>query len=111
MLPCSLKQKKTCVKRQKIGFQDQLSLTVMQVKSIAEFSKGIILQYFLPSLCHHLSLRSLLCLFLSGRFRQVLLYFILEYKLVWSLETLCWTYSNWSLLMLDKFVLGQELNK
>ena len=47
----------------------------MQVKSIAEYSKGSILQYFLPSLSYHLSLRSLLFyLFLSGRFTQVLLY-------------------------------------
>ena len=47
----------------------------MQVKSIAECSKGSILQYFRPSLSYHLSLRYLFCLFLSGRFRQVLLYF------------------------------------
>ena len=46
----------------------------MQVKSIAECSKGSILQYFRPSLSYHLSLRSLFCLFLSGRFTQVLLY-------------------------------------
>ena len=38
---------------------------------IAECSKGSILQYFRPSLSYHLSLRSLLCLFLSGRFTQV----------------------------------------
>ena len=47
----------------------------MQVKSIAECSKGSILQYFQPSLSYHLSLRSLFSLFLSGRFTQVLLYF------------------------------------
>ena len=47
----------------------------MQVKSIAECSKGSILQYFLPSLCSHLSLRSLFCLFLSGCFTQVSLYY------------------------------------
>ena len=46
----------------------------MQVKSIAECSKGSILQYFRPLLSYHLSLRSLFCLFLSGRFTQVLLY-------------------------------------
>ena len=46
----------------------------MQVKSIAECSKGIILQYIRPSLCYHLSLRSVFCLFLSGPLRQVLLY-------------------------------------
>ena len=38
----------------------------MQVKSIVECSNGSILQYFLPSLSYHLSLRSLFCLFLSG---------------------------------------------
>ena len=68
---------KTCVKRRppkrpKIGFQDNYHL--MQVKSIAECSKGSILQYFRPSLSYHLSLRSLFCLFLSGCFTQVLLY-------------------------------------
>ena len=46
----------------------------MQVKSIAECSKGSILQYFQPSLSYHLSLRPLLCLFMSGHLRQVLLY-------------------------------------
>ena len=46
----------------------------MQVKNIAECSKGSILQYFRPSLSYHLSLRSLFCLFLSCRFIQVLLY-------------------------------------
>ena len=33
-----------------------------------------ILQYLRPSLSYHLPLRSLFCLFLSGRLRQVLLY-------------------------------------
>ena len=47
---------------------------LMQVKSIAECSKGSILQYFEPSLSYHLSLRSLFCLFLSGYITQVLLY-------------------------------------
>ena len=37
----------------------------MQVKSIAECSKGSILQYFRPSLSYHLSLRPLFCLFLK----------------------------------------------
>ena len=49
---------------------------LMQVKSIAECSKGSILQYFWPSLIYHLALRSLFCSFLSGRFTQVLLYAI-----------------------------------
>ena len=47
---------------------------LMQVKSIADCSKGSILQYFRPSLSYHLSLKALFCLFLSGRFTQVLLY-------------------------------------
>ena len=46
----------------------------MQVKSIAECYKGSILQYFRPSFSYHLSLRFSFCLFLSGRFTQVLLY-------------------------------------
>ena len=41
---------------------------LMQVKSIAECSKGSILQYFQPSLSYYLSLRSLFCLFLSTGF-------------------------------------------
>ena len=46
----------------------------MQVESIAECSKGSILQYFRPSLSYQLLLRPLLCLSLSGSFTQVLLY-------------------------------------
>ena len=53
---------------------------LMQVKSIAECSKASILQYFRPSFSYHLSLRSLFCLFLSGRFTQVLLYMLLQGK-------------------------------
>ena len=33
-----------------------------------------ILRYFRPSLSYHLSIKSLFCLILSGRFTQVLLY-------------------------------------
>ena len=40
----------------------------MQDKRIAECSKVSILQYFRPSLSYHLSVRSLFCLLLSGRF-------------------------------------------
>ena len=47
---------------------------LMQVKSIAECTKGSILQYFRHSLSYHLSLRPLFCLFFSGHLRQVLLY-------------------------------------
>ena len=45
---------------------------LMQVKSITECS--LFQQCFRPSLSYHLSLRSLFCLFLSGRFTQLLLY-------------------------------------
>ena len=48
----------------------------MQVKSIAECSKGSILQYFWPSLSYHLSLKPLFYLFLSGCFTQVLFFYI-----------------------------------
>ena len=47
---------------------------LMQVKSIAECSKGSILQSFRPSLSYHFLLRSLFCFVLSGCLRQVLLY-------------------------------------
>ena len=71
----------------------------MQVKSIAECSKGSILQFFLPSLSYLLSLRSLFCLFLSGRLRQVLLY-LNSFKGDWLMgmkyaERLC-KESRWS---------------
>ena len=59
-------------KRSKLVFMTDYCL--MQVKSIAECSKGSILQYIRLSLSHHLSLTSLLCLFWSGRLRQGLLY-------------------------------------
>ena len=62
-------------KKPKIVFQDQLSLNAGQNLSIADCSKGSILQYFQPSLSYHLSLRSVFCLFLSGRFTPVLHWF------------------------------------
>ena len=57
---------KTCVnlplsKRPQIGYQDQLSLNASQKY----------LQYIRPSLSFHLSLSSLFCLFLSGRFVSI----------------------------------------
>ena len=58
-------------KDKKLVFKTNYPL--MQVKSIAESSKGSILQYLRHSLSYHLSLRPLFCLFLSGRFTQVLL--------------------------------------
>ena len=48
-------------RRPKLVFKTDYRL--MQVKSIAECSKGSILQYFRHSLSYHLSLRSLFCLF------------------------------------------------
>ena len=68
----SLIYSKSCVKRPlskrpKIGFQDRLSLNVGQ-----KYCR--MLQYFRPSLSYQLSIRSLFCLLLSGRFTQVLLY-------------------------------------
>ena len=59
-------------RRQKLVFKANYGL--MQVIRIAECSKRSILQYFPPSLSYRLSLRSLFCLFLSGRLRQVLMY-------------------------------------
>ena len=41
-----------------------------------------ILQYFLPSFSIHLSLRPLFHLFVSGRFRQVLLYIVLNVQII-----------------------------
>ena len=58
-------------RRPKLVFKTDYGL--MQVKSIAECSKGSILQYFRPSLSYLLSLVSLFCLFMSGPLRQVLL--------------------------------------
>ena len=59
-------------RRPKLVFKTDYRL--MQVKSIAECSKGSTLQHFWPSLSYHLSLRSLFCLFLSGHLWQVFLY-------------------------------------
>ena len=61
-------------RRPKMVFKTDYSL--MWVNSIAECSKGSILQYFRTALSYHLSLRSLFCLFLSGLLRQVLLYYL-----------------------------------
>ena len=63
-------------RRPKLVFKTDHRL--MQVKMIAECSKGSILQYFRPSLSYHSFLRPLFCLFLIGRLRQVLLYLTLK---------------------------------
>ena len=69
----------------------------MQVNSIAECSKGSILQYFRPSLSNHLSLRSLFCLFLSGHFTQVLLIVVVDLIIMLQIpvKVLC---KVWSLI-------------
>ena len=46
----------------------------MKVKSIAECSKGSIMQYFWPALSDNWSWKPIFGLFESGRFTQVLLY-------------------------------------
>ena len=79
---------KTCVKRllsrrPKIGFQDQLSLNAGQKYCRMLQGDGkhsaLLLTFinalFLISLSYRMSLRSLFCLFLSGGFTQVLLFY------------------------------------
>ena len=85
-------------KHQKLVFNTNYCL--MQVKSIAECSKGSILQYFRPSLCYYLSLRSLFCPFLSGRLIQVSLYFIFIFCSVLTIffETWAGGYKTFSCL-------------
>ena len=48
--------------------------SLMKVNSIAECSKGSILQYFWPALSDNWYWKPILVFFLSGRLRQVLLY-------------------------------------
>ena len=57
----------------------------MQVKSIAECSKGSILPYFGPSLSYHIPLKPLFCQILSGPLRPVLLYkYFVAYCKAWT---------------------------
>ena len=58
-------------RKPKIVFQDWLSLNAGQ--KYCRMHQKSILQHAPPSLSHHLSLRPLFCLFLSGRLKQVLL--------------------------------------
>ena len=60
-------------RRPKIRFKDRLSLNAGQKYS--RMLQESILQYLGHSLSYHLVLRPLFCLFLSGRLRQVLLWF------------------------------------
>ena len=61
----------------KIVFQDQLSLNAGQ--KYCRMLQESILQYVWPSLSYHLSLRPLFKSILSGRLRQVLLYYYLTF--------------------------------
>ena len=54
--------------------------SLMKVESIAECSHWSILQYFWPALSENLSWKPNFGFFLSGRLRQVLLYFIWKLK-------------------------------
>ena len=70
--------KRSLLKDRKLIFKTNYRL--MQVKGIAECSKGIAecsKGSNRPSLSYRLSFRSLFCLFLSSRLRQVLLYTLL----------------------------------
>ena len=53
--------------------------SLMDVKSIAECSKGSILQYFWPALSDNLSWKTIFRLFESGPFTQVQLYIVFIY--------------------------------
>ena len=50
--------------------------SLMKVESIAECSKGSILQYFWPALSNNRYWKPILVFFLSGRLGQVLLYIV-----------------------------------
>ena len=98
-------------RRPKIVFNTNYRL--MQVKSIAECSKGSILQYFSPSLSYNLSLRSLFCLFFSGRLRQVILYFKASlFSVIRQLDITCQKVDDWPyLLTKHKMSRGKSLLK
>ena len=53
--------------------------SLMKVKSIAECSKGSILQYFWPALSNNWSWKPSFRLFESSRFTQVLLYIVFPF--------------------------------
>ena len=84
--------------------------SLMKVKSIAECSKGSILQYFRPALSNIWYWKPNLVFFLSGHLRQVLLYMgkhmaqdccLIHWKAVKALASLAYTkygctYLSWS---------------
>ena len=69
---------KTCVKQ---PLKKRMILmtngSFMKFESIAECSKGSILQYFWPAWSDNWSWKPIFCLFDSGRFTQILLYNIM----------------------------------
>ena len=71
--------------KRQIGFQDRLSLNAGL--------KWNILQYVRPSLSYEFSLRHLSCLFLSGRFTQVLKIIGINTYLDWVLSYTLYIYS------------------
>ena len=60
--------------------------SLMKDKSIAECSKGSILQYFWPALSNSWSYKPIFSLFESGRFTQVFLYIQVLYRLAFIME-------------------------
>ena len=70
----------------------------MQVKSIAECSKGTILQYFRPSLSYHLSLRSLFLSIFEWPFTQVLLYLLTNSLWIVAIKIYTCAHFNQSLM-------------
>ena len=106
----NFKFSKTCVnlplsKRLKIGFRSRPIIAKCRSKVLQK--QGSILQYFRPSLSYHLRLRSLFCLFLSGRFTQVLLYVFLSLKITNSAdpdEMLCFAAYYLGLHCLPKYL-------
>ena len=80
--------KRPLSKRPKTAFQDQLLLNAGRALSKFAFQDQLLLnagrkycrmhlQYFRPALSYHLSLRFLFCLFLSGCFTQILMYWFI----------------------------------
>ena len=81
----------------------------MQVKAIAECSKGSILQYLQPSLSYYFPLRPLLCLFLSERLRQVLLYYMLI-SFAFKVDKTCHIYDVAHCLALALYLIETHFN-
>ena len=90
------------------AFQDQSSINAGQ--KYCRMLQESILQYFRPSLSYHLSLRPLLCLFLRGRLRQVLLYFMWIICCAWEYNTFVVQLVEWLTCDLEVLVLNPNGN-